>query len=130
MTIKVHLAGGKKVNASAGSFEIKTDQCARDGGEGSAPDPFTLFLASIGTCAGVYAQSFCENRKIDTESIRITMEYEFNKTEKLIEKIIIKIAVPADFPMKYDNAIISAIAQCTVKRHLKESIQVEISVSR
>lgn len=130
MSIKIHLAGGKKVNAIAEGFEIKTDQPIDAGGEGSAPDPFTLFLASIGTCVGVYVQSFCENRKIPSAGIRITMEYQYDKTAKLIGKIIIDIIVPTDFPGKYDSAVISAAGLCTVKRHLKESIPVEITVSR
>ncbi len=130
MSIKIHLAGGKKVNAKIEGFEIKTDQPVHAGGEGSAPDPFTLFLASIGTCAGVYVQSFCDNRKISTDGIRINMDYQYDKIAKLIGKILIDIVVPPDFPGHYDNAVISSAGLCTVKRHLKESIPVIITVSR
>lgn len=130
MSIKVHLAGGKKVNAIVGDFEIKTDQSVHAGGEGSAPDPFTLFLASIGTCVGVYVKSFCDQRKISSDGIRINMEYQYDTIARLIGKIMIDIIVPPDFPGKYDNAVINTAGLCTVKRHLKESIPVEITVSR
>jgi ribosomal protein S12 methylthiotransferase accessory factor len=58
------------------------------------------------------------------------MEYQYDKTARLIGKITIDIVVPKDFPGKYDSAVISAAELCTVKRHLKESIPVIITVSR
>ena len=30
------------------------------GGQGSAPTPFATFLASMGTCAGIYVLGFCK----------------------------------------------------------------------
>ena len=54
MDMKVYFPGGKRVYADYGGFTIETDQPARGGGDDSAPAPFDLFLASIGTCAGIY----------------------------------------------------------------------------
>jgi len=53
----ISFGGGKKVNADYRGFTIQTDQSVNGGGEESAPEPFALFLASIGTCAGIYV--FC-----------------------------------------------------------------------
>ena len=55
MEMKVYFPGGKRVYADYGGFTIETDQPARGGGDDSAPAPFDLFLASIGTCAGIFA---------------------------------------------------------------------------
>jgi ribosomal protein S12 methylthiotransferase accessory factor len=49
--INVSFPGGKKVIAQMGDKLIATDQSVESGGEGSAPEPFTLFLASLATCA-------------------------------------------------------------------------------
>src|SRR5205085_8661862 len=43
--------GGKRVDADLNGRSIPTDQPAAVGGEGTAPEPFALFAASIGTCA-------------------------------------------------------------------------------
>ena len=51
-TMIVTFPGGKRVDAEYDGFTIKTDQSPKGGGEGSAPQPFDLFLASIATCAG------------------------------------------------------------------------------
>jgi len=51
--MKIYFPHGKKVFADYGGFTIETDQAVKAGGDGSAPAPFNLFLASLGTCAGI-----------------------------------------------------------------------------
>lgn len=130
MSIKVDFPGGVKVNAQLDGFLVTTDQPVKAGGEGSAPAPFGLFLASLATCAGYYVKAFCDSRQIATDGITLTMDTEYNPVEKMVGKIIIRIHVPAEFPEKYDTAVINAAAVCAVKRHLSEKIQNEIVVVR
>src|SRR5207248_9604830 len=59
---RITFPGGKRVNAELDGRPIPTDQPASVGGEGTAPEPFVLFAASIGTCAGFYLLSFCQAR--------------------------------------------------------------------
>src|SRR5205085_1350392 len=54
MELTVYFPGQKKVEVAVGPFVVHTDQSIAHGGEGTAPEPFTLFLASLGACAGVY----------------------------------------------------------------------------
>ena len=130
MSILVSFPGGVKVDAQIEGFVVATDQPVRAGGEGSAPAPFGLFLASLATCAGYYVKAFCDSRDISTEGISVTMDTEYNPAEKMIGKFIIRIHVPADFPEKYDAAVVNAAAICAVKRHLSEKIVHEIVVVR
>ncbi len=58
--MEVHFEGKKQVIAEVNGFTIKTDQHPRGGGEGTAPEPFTLFLASLATCAGIFVKGFCD----------------------------------------------------------------------
>jgi len=128
--VDVFFGGGRKVNARIKGFTVLTDQGIQSGGEGSAPEPFTLFLASLATCAGVYVQSFCQQRDISTEEITLKMYWDWDAVNKMIASIQIDINVPADFPEKYDNAVINAASLCAVKRHMKESIGSEIRIIR
>lgn len=130
MSILVSFPGGVRVNALLEGFTIATDQPVKAGGEGSAPAPFGLFLASLATCAGYYVKAFCDSRSIPTEGISLSMDTEYNPAEKMIGKIIIRIHVPKDFPDKYDTAVVHAASICAVKRHLSEKIQNEILVVR
>ena len=120
MELEIFLGDNKKVNASINGSVIKTDQSVKNGGEGTAPEPFNLFLASIGTCAGVYVKSFCDKRGIDASNIKIVQRHRFNQQTRLIDNIELEAVLPDDFPEKYRKAIISAMDLCTVKRHLKD----------
>lgn len=130
MAVDVIFEEGHKVNALVKGFTILTDQSIQSGGNGSAPDPFTLFLASLATCSGVYIQSFCRQRDIPSTGMSLNMDWVYDPALKLVAKFVINITVPATFPEKYENALISAAAQCAVKRHLKDSITTEVRIIR
>ncbi|MGE5425278.1 MAG: OsmC family protein [Syntrophothermus sp.] len=128
--IDVFFNGGRKVNANLKGFLIQTDQSIAAGGEATAPDPFSLFLASLATCAGVYVQAFCIQRGLPSDNITLNMDYEMDPEKKRVKRFTININVPKDFPEKYDTALVSSAALCTVKRHLKEEIETAINVIR
>ena len=88
------------------------------GGNGSAPEPFTLFLTSIATCAGLYALNFCQVREIPTDTMSLSMRYDFDLKTKRCEKLYIDLKLPTGFPQKYEKAILKAMDLCTVKRHM------------
>jgi putative redox protein len=116
--MEITFDGGKVVTAHSHGHLIKTDQPVANGGENSAPSPFELYLASIGTCAGIYVKSFCENRKIPTDKIKIIQNNEYNKESGLPVNITLDIQLPADFPERYKAAVISAAALCKVKKSI------------
>ena len=113
MELKVFFAGDQKVYADLGGMIVKTDQT------GEAPAPFALFLASIGTCAGVYVNGFCQNRGLPTEGITITQRMHTDPETRMIGSIDLEIHVPATFPEKYHDALIRVASQCAVKKHLE-----------
>jgi ribosomal protein S12 methylthiotransferase accessory factor len=119
MEMKITFPGGKRVNAEYNGFTHLTDQPAASGGENSAPSPFELFLASLGTCAGFYVQSFCQQRGIDMAGIELRQTMEWDAQTHLIGRIDIEILLPAAFPEKYRAAVVQAAQLCTVKKHLE-----------
>ena len=127
MDMRIYFPGGKRVYADYGGFTIETDQPARGGGDDSAPAPFDLFLASIGTCAGIYALGFMQQRDIDPGGSKITMRTHHDPAAGLISKIDLELELPADFPEKYRSAVISAMNLCVVKKHLHQPPEFEIT---
>ena len=129
MDIVVRFPGGKKVDACFEGFVVQTDQSLNDGGCGEAPEPFSLFLSSIGTCTGIYVLRFCEQRNISTDDMSLLL-----KTSKgddgLIDTITVSICVGEDFPEKYMNALVKAASLCTVKRLLDKPPTIQLSVQR
>jgi putative redox protein len=121
MDMIVSFPGGTRVDAQYGAHVIKTDQPAQAGGQDSAPAPFSLFLASIGTCAGYYVLSFCAQRGLSTDGIRIVQRTHKNPDTRMIDTIELDIEVPPDFPAKYYDALVRAANQCTVKKHMEQA---------
>lgn len=126
MDMKITFPGGKKVNAEFNGFTHKTNQAITSGGEGSAPEPFALFLASIGTCAGIYVLGFCQQRGIDTKGMEIIQSMNFNLTSGMIDKIELNIVLPDGFPDKYKKAVINSANLCAVKKYLETPPQFSI----
>ena len=129
ITITVTLDGGKIITAHHQGHAIKTDQPLSSGGENSAPAPFDLFLASIGTCAGIYVKSFCDQRRIPTDNIQIVQSIEFDKQKRLPSIIKLDIQLPADFPEKYRTAVVNAADLCAVKRSIANPPVFEVVTS-
>lgn len=116
MKLQITFPGNKKVSASFDGFTVTTDQPLDNEGDGSAPAPFDLFLASIGTCAGYFVKSFCEERKISTEGLSLTEEAIWDESTHRLKSLELSIHLPSDFPEKYRNAVISAANLCSVKK--------------
>ena len=128
--MEISLPGGKKVDANYKGFTIKTDQSKKEGGDGSAPEPFSFFLSSIGTCTGLYVLSFCQKRNISTNDIKMILKTVKNEKTKMIDKIFIEIQAPKTFPDNYKKAVIKAANLCTVKKHLDKPPKIEISLTK
>jgi ribosomal protein S12 methylthiotransferase accessory factor len=126
MEMKIFFEGAKKVNALYKGHLHRTDQPVAEGGENSAPSPFDVFLASIGTCAGFYVKTFCDQRGIPADKIKLIQTLEVDREKHLISKIKIDIKLPPDFPEKYRESLINVAGLCTVKRTIANPPSFEI----
>lgn len=129
MEMIITFEGKKKIIADYHGHSIITDQPLEAGGDGSAPAPFDLFLASIGTCAGIYVKSFCDQRNIPSDKIKIVQGMEFDPGSRLIPRITLDIQLPADFPEKYKDAVINVANLCAVKKHLINPPKIDVTAS-
>ena len=116
-----------KVSAKFGKFEVVTDQKIKAGGDESAPEPFNMFLVSIGTCAGIYVLTFCKERKIDTQGLKMFLKTERDKIKRMLSKITIDIELPPGFPERYINAVKKSADLCSVKKHMFDPPEFEIN---
>ena len=120
--MEIVFSGGKRVDALYKDFTIRTDQSSLAGGEETAPEPFDLFFASMGTCAGIYVLSFCQHHDLPSEGIRLFQTVERDPESKMFSRVRIDIRVPDTFPKKYHKALIRSAEQCTVKRHIMQKL--------
>jgi putative redox protein len=120
--IIVTLAGQKRIDAQVGRHVVHTDQAIQGGGEDSAPTPFALFLASLGTCAGIFVAGFCQKRGLPTDGIRIVERVRYD-ADGALSGVDLDIEVPASFPEKYRDALVRVADQCSVKRAIQSPPQ-------
>jgi ribosomal protein S12 methylthiotransferase accessory factor len=127
--MEITFPGGVQVNAQFKGFEVATDQPEANGGRNTAPAPFDLFLASLGTCAGFYAMRFCQQRDLPTTGMRMTLASKRNPETKRLDRIDILLYLPEGFPEKYRSAIIRATDQCAVKKVLVDPPEIEVATA-
>lgn len=127
MDMVIDFPGGARVDAHFGPYSVNTDQPPAGGGEGSAPTPFGVFLASIGTCAGIYVLGFCKQRGLPTEGLRIIQRMYSDPFSGMVGKVGLEIQVPPTFPEKYLPSLIRSAELCAVKKHFEKPPQFDIT---
>ena len=123
MEMEIVFPGGQQVDARMGHMVIPTNQ------DGTAPAPFSLFLASIGTCAGIYVLSFCQQRGLPTEGLRIVQRNRTSPQTRMVEAIELDIQLPPDFPEQYREAVIRSASLCAVKKHIENPPRFDVHTS-
>ncbi len=125
--MQIILREKQKVEVQFRGFSIMTDQPLLAGGDGSAPSSFDYFLASIGACAGFYVKSFCEQRGLSAEGIRLEQVMHRDPVKRMISKIEINIFLPEGFPEKYRDPVIKAAEACSVKKHIASAPEFSVN---
>ena len=125
MDMIIDFPGGSRVDAHFRGHTIATDQLPVN----SAPMPFEVFLASIGTCAGIYVLGFCKQRNLPTEGIRI-LQRNHAAANGMVEKIDLEIQVPPTFPAQYYDALVRSAELCKVKKTLENPPSFEVTTAK
>ena len=119
MEMEIGFPGGARVDAQFDDYLVRTDQPKLAGGDSSAPTPFAHFLASIGTCAGIYVLVFCRKRGIPVEGISLRQVAHTDPNSGMVDHIDLEIRLPDDFPEQYKEPLVRTAELCSVKKHLE-----------
>lgn len=120
MEMNITFPGGQKVNAEFEDKTVATDQ------NGSAPSPYSVFLASLGACAGFYVLRFLQSRNLPTDQVKLTQKNIFDPETGRLTDIRIDVQTTADFPAKYHKALVRAAGQCAVKKTLENPPRIQV----
>jgi putative redox protein len=129
-SLEIVFPGGKRADAKINGMTVRTDQYPEEGGEGTAPEPFEVFLASIGTCAGIYALDFCRTRDIPTEKLSLTMKCSFEDKTFRCNKIELNLSLPEEFPDHYLKAVVRSMDLCSVKKHIVDPPEIDLRANK
>ena len=118
-----------KVDAHFGDFTLRTDHPPAGDREGRAPEPFAIFLASLGTCAASFVAHELMEMNLPCEGVRIVQRQAFDESDHTIPAFRFEIEVPYVLPDAARAALLEAAEHCTVKRVMQACPGFEFSVS-
>ena len=127
MDIEIKILDGVKLEAKVGSHVVRSDQSKDAGGDGTAPNPFEYFLASVGLCAAHYLNAFCKQREIPTNNIKINQAVTRDAEGKVV--FTVNVTLPKDFPDKYKETVAKAIEGCAVKKAIQAHPVFELKIN-
>lgn len=117
--IEISFPGNMKVDARVGQWHIQTDQARESGGDESAPEPYTLFLVSLATCAGIYALRYLQTRDLPSAGLRLVQRQEFDEKTHRLTRVELEIHLPPGLDERHRKPIERSAAKCAVKRTLE-----------
>jgi len=128
MKLEVNLQQGFVFKAVCGAHEVFTDQHAAEGGTDKAMTPAELFIASLGTCIGVYAVRFCSRHNLPTAGLKVSMDWTVVKDPWRIGAIKAEIHYPHDIPETEKKGLLRMAEACFVHESIihKPDIVVEL----
>lgn len=125
--MEIRFEGKEKVIANFMGHDVVSDVPVAMGGEDAGLNPFYLFLASIGNCAGVFMKMFYRNHNIPLDGASLQQDFEF-RDNGMLKKVIVTVCPGPAFPREKQNGLLAMLKSCKVKKHLAADIEFEYIV--
>jgi putative redox protein len=127
-TISTAYLGDMLFETTMGSHAIQIDVPATMGGSDRGPTPPELFIASLGSCIGAFAATYCEKSGIDTSDM--TVDFTFDKAQDPVRLINLKatVNVPHGDCDRREKAILRVAEHCPVHETITalEGVEIEL----
>ncbi len=112
--MEVNLEQGFFFKAVCGGHEIFTDQHEAEGGTDKAMTPAEIFVASLGTCIGVYAVRFCLRHNLPTDGLTVGLDWTVVKDPWRIGSIKAEIRYPHNISETEKKGLLRMAEACFV----------------
>jgi len=127
-TIEIDYNGGMGFKVSARSHSLTVDLSNEKGGQDSGMNPPEVFIASLGTCIGVYVVKYLQNAKLDATSLKITVSWKFSEDKTQIASVDVVLGgLGADIGRR-KNAVLEAAKHCLIHKTLLNHPDINISL--
>jgi uncharacterized OsmC-like protein len=127
-SMKIRWVEGVQLAVEVRNHHLVVDQPAEEGGQDRGMTPTEMFVASLGTCIGYFALRFCQRHKIQTDGLKISMEWDYAEQPHRVGAI----RVHASFPMKLEPALKARLQKvlegCTVHQSLTHPPKITVNL--
>ena len=119
---------GKKFETEIGSHRILTDQPDSQGGANAGPSPPELLLASLGACAGHYAEEYLRTRSLPSRGLEVHVDAQKGTQPARLASFHITVTIP-EIEEKHRLGVLRSVKACLIHNTLLTSPLIEIEVS-
>ena len=110
--------------------ELLVDRPKDAGGTDMGPTPGELFIASLGTCIGVYALAHCRRHNIPFEGMSVELAWERGTNPDRIAKITAQLQMPQPISEADEKALLRVAHHCSVHNTLLQAPQIDINLRK
>ncbi|MDD4956410.1 MAG: OsmC family protein [Candidatus Omnitrophica bacterium] len=129
MGMEISFRGGKKFEVRTRGHELTVDLSPEKGGSDEGMTPPELFIASLGTCIGVYAVSYLNTAGIDPAALKMDVDWSESEDHKKISSIKVMVGLAGTELGGRKKALMAAMDKCLIHNTLREHPSVEVIIS-
>lgn len=89
---------------------------------GNGLNPFQMLLFSIGSCEAVFMKMFYDNHRLSLQGAMLDIDFVFNP-DGTLGKSVAHITPGPALPENRQQALVSMLKNCKVKKHLRNDIE-------
>ncbi len=127
-SITVSHVAGNRFAIEVGEHTLMVDQPIKDGGEGTAPTPTELFVASLASCVAHYARRYLARHQLATEGLTVTADYETGSGPARVSAVRVVVTVSSEVPADRREALLAVASHCTVHNSLTHPPTVQVTL--
>jgi putative redox protein len=126
--MKVDYSGGIGFEATTRHHHLHADLPPDMGGEDKGMTPPELFMASLGTCVGVYVVRYAQNAKLDTTGLSVSLDWKYSDDKTRISEIAVFLTLPSAEVGRRESAILQAAHHCLIHNTILGNPKIQISL--
>jgi putative redox protein len=128
--LTVEHLGDVQFELQARGHRIICDQPVESGGYDEGMTPPELLLASLGSCAGYYAQEYLRSRNLALSGTRVRVTADKVKGPARLDNFHIEVEVPADLSDGDRAGIERAVHRCLIHNTLLQPPSITLAVQQ
>jgi len=128
--IVVRHEGGDRFRVTVRGHMLLVDQPDGPRGEDLGPTPTELFVASLASCVGFYAERYLVRHDLPLDGLEVHCRYEMSEQRPArVDSIDIEVALPMELSASRREALQRVVEHCTVHNSLRMPPEVVTSIT-